>query len=88
MRIWFFCMIGILGLMGCKEEVVEDLPQDNDVCGAVALQDLVGTPIAEASFDESARILSPNSVVTLDHRPDRLNVTHDEDGIITRIYCG
>ena len=37
MRIWFFCMIGILGLMGCKEEVVEDLPQDNDVCGAVAL---------------------------------------------------
>ncbi|PCH66748.1 MAG: hypothetical protein COC12_12535 [Rhodobacteraceae bacterium] len=59
-------------------------------CGADRVQDMVGQPV-EASRDRlapEARIIPPNSPITQDYRPDRLNVDLDEGGIITRIWCG
>ncbi|WP_272003749.1 I78 family peptidase inhibitor [Roseovarius sp. ZX-A-9] len=63
----------------------------SDTCGAAAHADKIGTPHTDHDFtdpDHPHRIIPPNSAVTLDHRPDRLNVDVDEGGVITRIWCG
>lgn len=57
-------------------------------CGADALQSRVGTPVAQHDFADGTRIIPPGTAVTMDYRSDRLNVETDEDGVITRIYCG
>lgn len=43
---------------------------------------------ARAVVPELARIIPPNSAVTQDFRPDRVNVDLDEKGIVTRVWCG
>lgn len=52
----------------------------------------VGKPLAgiEAAAKETGRpvrILTPESMMTMDHAPDRINVVH-EDGNVTRVWCG
>lgn len=37
---------------------------------------------------QTARILMPNDVMTLEYRSDRLNLNADNSGIITRVNCG
>lgn len=34
------------------------------------------------------RVIPPNSAVTLDYNPERLNVYTDDDGFITKARCG
>jgi hypothetical protein len=60
-------------------------------CGAERLQHLVGEPqsaLESAKITAPTRILPPGSMMTMDHRPDRLNVDLDDAGRITRIWCG
>ncbi|MFT5341663.1 MAG: hypothetical protein ACI9BH_000876 [Paracoccaceae bacterium] len=59
-------------------------------CGADQMQELVGQSLTtnDNVFHDSARIIPPNSAVTQDFRPDRMNVNLDEDGVIIRIWCG
>lgn len=61
-----------------------------DSCGAQALESFVGQQLEAVSdaLPEGARILPPNSVMTQDHRPDRVNVNLDDKDVITRIWCG
>jgi len=69
----------------------EDAVEAKDSCGAAGYQSAVGTPHEAHDFtdpDRPVRIIPPNSAVTMDHRPDRLNIDIDEDGVITRIWCG
>lgn len=82
-----------LALAGCIEE--ERTPPDEaaaqDACGAEPLQDLVGQPFAADLLpggDGTVRVIRPDTAVTMDHRPDRLNVLVDESGTITEIRCG
>ena len=79
-------MIGALA--GCIGP--QDTPPEENACGAAQMQALIGTPVAAQDFSGHAavRILPPGSMVTMDYRPDRLNVEHDADGVITRIACG
>jgi len=51
----------------------------------------VGKPVDEAAVKETGRvyrILKPDSMMTMDHSPERINVVHDNDGIVTRVWCG
>jgi hypothetical protein len=51
----------------------------------------VGKPVDEAAVKETGRvyrILKPDSMMTMDHNPERINVVHDEDGKVTRVWCG
>ena len=59
-------------------------------CGADQMQDLIGQPVVGMPdrLSETVRIIPPDSVVTQDFRPDRMNVDLDADGIIIRIWCG
>ena len=42
----------------------------------------------QAQLPEGARVIPPDSVVTQDYRPGRVNVDIDAGGLITRIWCG
>ena len=66
-------------------------PASADACGARDVAFMAGMRIAEVSFDTTdrpVRIVGPNSAVTLDHRPERLNVTIDASERITGFACG
>ncbi|MDY7117798.1 I78 family peptidase inhibitor [Halomonas sp. SSL-5] len=65
-------------------------------CGAERVQDRVGRTYREAlgeairaeSDAASMRVVRPGEAVTLDYRPDRLNVRLDEEDTIAEIVCG
>lgn len=78
-----------LALAGCHPETAK-MP-DRDACGAAAYADLVGTHHEAHDFTQpgrALRIIAPDSAVTMDYNPERLNVAVDKDGVITRIWCG
>ncbi len=61
-----------------------------DACGAGELQGLVGQPasvLTTMKFRLDTRILRPGMAVTMDFRPDRLNIDIDAGEKITRVYC-
>ncbi len=55
--------------------------------GKVASEALLGE-IAAARGDKPVRVLGPGSVMTMDYRPDRLNILTDKDNVITGLRCG
>jgi hypothetical protein len=78
-------------LTACNPESESPAMPTEDACGAAALQHLVGQDHTSHDFAKEAkalRIIPPNSAVTMDHRPDRLNVDIDDQGTVTRIWCG
>jgi len=52
----------------------------------------VGKPVDEAAVKATGRpyrIHTPNSMMTMDHSPQRINVEHEEGGTtVTRVWCG
>ncbi|WP_207100237.1 I78 family peptidase inhibitor [Paracoccus shandongensis] len=42
----------------------------------------------QATALPGARIIQPNSPVTMDHRPERANFELDAKGRVTRVFCG
>jgi hypothetical protein len=62
---------------------------EQDTCGAARYRDLIGSNVDDSRLSASAdlRILPPDSVVTQDFRPDRLNVIVDAEGRITGLEC-
>lgn len=62
----------------------------DDLCRASEYASLVGTPLAAVTLpvELTTRILPPGSAMTMDYRPDRLNIELDEFGVITRLFCG
>lgn len=63
---------------------------DSDACKASTYQGLVGqsqTVLAPMMLPAGTRVIGPNDAVTMDFRPDRLNVEIGESGRIERIAC-
>lgn len=82
-------IFGALALV-CSICVAASGARSEETCGAEALQSLLNQPIEDvrAQLPDTARILPPDSVMTQDFRPDRLNVDLDAEGMITRFWCG
>ncbi|MCC5990942.1 MAG: hypothetical protein JJT99_00315 [Rhodobacteraceae bacterium] len=83
----------VILLAACQAEQPDPMPNDAaDACGAAALQGLLGQELtafkALPDTASTTRIIGPDTAVTMDYRPERLNIEHDKDDIITRIYCG
>ncbi|NBE09269.1 I78 family peptidase inhibitor [Paragemmobacter ruber] len=60
-------------------------------CGALDLQYLVGAPAAQLDtirFNKPVRVIYPDTAVTMDYNPDRLNFQIDRTGLIARVTCG
>jgi hypothetical protein len=81
----------LLALSACTpEEPGKDLG-GADACGAEGLARLVGQPetvLKTIIFDKQMRILRPGTPATADLQPNRLNITVDQSGTITRVSCG
>lgn len=62
-----------------------------DTCGAGPLMRLVAGPLARFDATQAkgpVRIIGPGMMVTQDYSATRINISHDERQIITRIDCG
>ena len=87
-------MRSILAMMAMAATAACTMPEDDgegaDPCNADARSGLIGTNIAAVTLPAALdhRIVKPDSAVTLDHRPERLNIHVDEDGVIQRLDCG
>ncbi|RKQ95531.1 I78 family peptidase inhibitor [Maricaulis maris] len=60
-------------------------------CGMENLQHFVGRPrvtVPASAMPENYRVVGPNSVVTMDYRPDRLTVRVDENDVVESLACG
>lgn len=65
-------------------------------CDAAAAQFVVGKPASAALLEQArvkagaqtARVLGPNDMVTLEYRSDRLNLNTDQAATINRVNCG
>jgi hypothetical protein len=78
----------ILFMAACQP-VMPDGP-DLSTCGADALQGLVGQPasvLQTMRFGQETRIIRPGMAVTMDYRPDRLNIEIDASERIARVHC-
>lgn len=84
--------IAALALAGCQiPEEDAPMPDTPELCAAEEYQHYIGQPLARldiSTLPEPYRIIAPGMAVTLDHRPERLNISHDAQGIIRRITCG
>lgn len=87
-------VIAALGLTACQMEGRDDPmipnPDHDEFCPEQEYSWLIGQNIAEVSLpsDLNDRIIAPDTPVTQDFRPDRLNIMIDEDGFITDLDCG
>ena len=87
MRQWIIAAVAGLMLTGC----VQQEPAPPDACGAGALQMLRGQPgeaLDGMALEGPVRVLPPGAMMTMDHRPERLNVELDAAGRIARLWCG
>ena len=60
-------------------------------CGALDLQYLVGAPARDLDairFNKPVRVIYPDTAVTMDYNPERLNFEVDRMGRISRVNCG
>lgn len=70
-------------------------PSMEPSCGADQLASYVGQPASDDVIakitawrgDKPMRVIRPGTAVTMDYRPDRLNVQVGEDGKITGFTC-
>ncbi|MBX9747239.1 MAG: serine protease inhibitor [Hyphomonadaceae bacterium] len=60
-----------------------------DTCGGAQYRTLIGTNFAAVTLpaDSGIRIIQPDTAVTDDFRPDRINIIVDAGGIITAVEC-
>ena len=90
---WIIALFA-LGLAGClkPEPELARLPDTAaDTCrGAqyAALLDRDQTALERVLIMRQIRIIRPGDVVTMDYRAERINFAIDEQGKISRIYCG
>lgn len=86
----------LVALSACQRAPTEPqgpgaLEASGDPCGANDLSFMTGMRVGEVQFDtvdRPVRIVGPRSAVTLDHRPNRLNVSIDASERITGFRCG
>lgn len=84
-------IIGLALIASCQLTDPTETTPRADACGASDLTYMVGKRAAEIDVSDTAetvRVIAPDSAVTMDHRPDRLNVHVDDDGVITKLTCG
>jgi len=96
MRRLALCFVG-LGLAACVPEArTPDLPpqpapEELASCGGDLMMDQIGQGVDTADLSgtkDDVRILPPGAIMTMDHRPRRLNVDLDDGGLIVRLWCG
>ncbi len=81
----------LLFLTACIADMPPKSAPSEDACSAFPLQGLLGQTVTSQDFTgigAAQRIMADGSPMTMDYRADRLNVSYDPQGRITRIWCG
>jgi len=76
---------------GAPVEAPAGPPPEAGACAADAFQVLIGQPVGEVhqeSLPMPHRIYERGDAVTLDHRPDRLNIVVGDGGTVVDVKCG
>ena len=93
-RIWIplVCCLAIAGCSTVLEPPMPAVPSaEEDTCNGSQYANLVGQPesaLERVLILREVRIIRPGMMVTMDHRPTRLNFVIGESRNIERIYCG
>ena len=60
-----------------------------DTCGASSYRSMIGSNVAaiQVPAGGAVRVIMPDTVVTEDFRPDRVNIIADANGNITSVEC-
>lgn len=69
---------------------VDPAAPPEDACGALKLASLIGKPITSEGVPPegpAVRHIRPGTQVTMDFRPDRINIDVDANDIITGFRC-
>ena len=84
--------VAVVFLAACIDEDPQDVEnKGSETCDPAAFEFLIGQPkeaLEGVLTPESVRVLGENAPMTMDHRPDRLNVFHNESGEIVKVSCG
>lgn len=78
-----------LALAACQSTV--PFEPETDACQSLHYLSMVGTKeadVAAGTFPAGTRMIRPDTAVTQDYRPERLNVHINAKGRIERIACG
>jgi Peptidase inhibitor I78 family len=86
----------VLALAGCGGGKRPAPPSDPALCDVKRLKVLVGRPASAVAAAEALQLsgartirwVGPDSAVTMDYRPDRLNVLLTGDKKVKRFTCG
>ena len=93
-------LLAVLALSGCSTSSSDKEPAAatpaHTRCDAQAATFAVGKKASAQLLEQArvkagaqtARILGPNDVMTLEYRSDRLNLNADDNAVITRVNCG
>ena len=90
-------MISALGLIACRETPPETAPAPPEaLCDAAKVQYVVGKPRSDALAEDArqrsgakaVRYLTPDMMVTMEFRGDRLNLHVGTNGVIGSARCG
>jgi len=89
-------LLALLPLAACMTAPkAEGLP-DGAGCGDGKAADLIGkrwtealrAPTQKRTGARDLRVIAPGDAVTMDYRPDRLNIETDAEGRVVRLKCG
>lgn len=83
-------ILPLLVLAACDQPAPPAPAPDRDLCKASGFQGLVGQPetvVKTMMLPAGSRLIGPGDAVTMDFRPDRLNIEIGTDRRIARIGC-
>lgn len=84
-------LLPLLALAACVEPAPPAEPEPApDLCNATAMQGLVGQPasvLQTMMLRAGTRVINSGDPVTMDFRPDRMNVEIGANGRIEKIAC-
>lgn len=83
-------IVAMLAFAACVP-VTEPDPVDEDLCRASGSQSLVGQSgdvLAAMTFPIGTRVIYPDTAVTSDYNPGRLNILVGRTGRIDEVTCG
>lgn len=94
-----FVAVVAIGLIGCRQTPpapTPAAPATAPLCDATKVQDVIGKPRSEALAEDArvragaeiVRYLTPNMIVTMEYRADRLNLTVGTTDVIGSAACG
>lgn len=88
-----------VGVAGCTGAGAGARPPAPDDCGAAALQERIGQPVAGRTAEDArvggepvasrgnVRVVAPGEAVTMDFNPNRLTIETNAEGQLARAQC-